>query len=736
MSKAAAKNAKADAAKVAKKKPDPDGLKLIEAGDAAMNEKNFEKAIELFTAAKDKCESSTVAAVAKEKKPKAVPAEGAAAAAADKEKEKEKEEEGQKPKLQLRNPAENMQAKPLRDGVDDEHNYALNTEAQLKTHLDATKGKYMTRFPPEPNGYLHIGHAKAMNFNFGQAVLGREVPPPGGAASAAVGGETIMRFDDTNPTAEKQEFIDSILDNVAWLGHTPLKTTYSSDYFQKLYDLALELIEAGGAYVCHQTAEEIKASRMVLRKYYAPDDKGGSGGKGKLPDGAASPFRDRPIAENRKLFERMKQGRFGEGGAVLRMRGDLHSENSAMWDPAAYRIMFAAHPRTGGAWCIYPTYDYTHCIVDSLEDISHSLCTLEFGGRQAVDGPYYWLLHKLKLYKPTTWEYSRLNITHCVMSKRKLKYLVVGNYVDGWDDPRLVTLEGFRRRGFSAAVINRFCEKIGVTRAKMTAPIQLLEQIARDELDRTAPRRFVVLKPLKVVLKGMPAEGKTVHVANHPKEEAMGTRPLTLRSECYIERDDFREVDDPKFFGLAPGKEVGLLGMGVNITCDGVEKDADGNITSLTCSVDLSKANRPKGHLHWVDAGTAVPALVRMYSVLFAPEDPEAAAKAKAAGGAAAAAAADEGDDEEEGEEEAVDAKAGKPGWLELLNPESCVNEQGLMEAAMRDACGPATGHTRPSFQFQRLGYFCVDSTSTLEKPVINRIVALKEDREAKNLKA
>ena len=482
--------------------------------------------------------------------------------------------------------------------------------------------------------------------------------------------------------------------------------------------------------MCHQTGPEIKASRLALRAW--------SGAKqvGELPAEARSPWRDRTKAENRKLFERMKAGRYAEGEAVLRMRGDLRSDNSALWDPAAYRVLFHAHPRTGSEWCIYPTYDFTHCIVDSLEQVSHSLCTLEFEGRQAVDGPYYWLLQQLKLYKPTTWGYSRLNITHCVMSKRKLKLLVVGNHVDGWDDPRLVTLEGFRRRGISAAVINRFCEKVGVTRAKMTAPIQLLEQIARDELDRTTPRRLVVLKPLKVVLKGMPAEGKTVHVANHPKEEGMGTRPLTLRGECYIERDDFREVDDPKFFGLAPGKEVGLLGMGVNITCDGVEKDEAGNVTSLTCSVDLSKTNRPKGHLHWVDAGTAVPALVRLYGVLFTPEDPEAAAKAAGGGAAAAAAAADEGDDEEEGEEEAADAKAGQPAWLELLNPDSCVNEQGLMEPAMRDACGPATGHTRPSFQFQRLGYFCVDSTSTVEKPVINRIVALKEDREAKNLKA
>jgi len=689
MSKAAAKNAKTDAGKAAKKRPDSEGVKLIEQGDAAMADKDFAKALELFTQAKARCEASSVEVVSKEKKPKAP-----AAPTANVE-DAAKEEEERKPRLVLRNPSENLQAKPLREGVSAEHNYALNTDEQLRAHLQATGGSYRTRFPPEPNGYLHIGHAKAMNFNFGQAKLGHE---------AGVGGETILRFDDTNPAAEKQEFIDSILDNVAWLGHRPLKISYSSDYFTRLYDLALELIDAGGAYVCHQTGPEIKASRLVLRAWSGAKQAGNEA----LPQAAMSPWRDRPKAENRRLFERMKAGRYAEGEAVLRMRGDLASDNSSLWDPAAYRVLFHAHPRTGSHWCIYPTYDYTHCIVDSLEQVSHSLCTLEFEGRQAVDGPYYWLLDQLRLYKPATWEYSRLNITHCVMSKRKLKHLVLHRHVEGWDDPRLVSLDGLRRRGFSAAVVNKFCEVIGVTRSKMTARIQLLEQIARQELDATAPRRFVVLRPLKVVLTGVPEGGKAIEAANHPKQE-LGCRTLVLRSTIYIEADDFRETDDPKYFGLAPGKEVGLLGAGVNITCTGVDRDAGGAVVALTASVDLGRANKPRGHLHWVDASEAVPAEVRLYGVLFSPEDPEATAAA---------------------------AESAEPAWLRLLNPHSLVVEHALMEPSLRAACGPASGHSRPTFQFQRTGYFCVDDSSSVERPVFNRVVALKEDKEAKAVKA
>ena len=352
----------------------------------------------------------------------------------------------------------------------------------------------------------------------------------------------------------------------------------------------------------------------------------------------------------------MKQGRYAEGEAFLRMKGDLNSDNSALWDPAAYRVMFHAHPRTGAGWCIYPTYDYTHCIVDSLENISHSLCTLEFEQRQAVDGPYYWLLHRLALYKPVTWEYSRLNITHTLMSKRKLKYLVTHGRVSGWDDPRLPTLDGLRRRGFSGRALNRFCEEVGVTRAAMTARLGLLEAVARKEMDAGAPRRFVVLRPLKVVLDGLPDGGITFTASNHPKDESAGKRTLKLTSPIYIERDDFRDVDDPKFFGLAPGKEVGLLGAHVNIKCTEVKTGKDGAVVELRATVDDERLSKTKGHLHWVSPPTRSSARCGS-TTSSSPEDPEGAAKAlkEAGGGAAAAAAAPE---EEGGEEEAEERRA------------------------------------------------------------------------------
>ena len=725
VTKSSVKNAATDAKKAAKKKPDPEGLKLIEQGEAALAAKELEKALALFKEAEAKCKNSTAEAAPKEKKEKAPKPEKADAAAAD----AAVDEEAKKPRLYLSHPKENLQAKPLRDGVDAEHNYALNPPEKLAAHLAATGGHFRTRFPPEPNGYLHVGHAKAMNFNFGQACIAKEL--------GYEGGETVMRFDDTNPTAEKMEFIDSILDNVSWLGHTPAQVTYSSDYFQQLYDLAIQLIESGGAFVCHQSAEEIKASRDMLRVYHGrglPADK-----KGPLPKGAASPFRDRSVAENLTEFKKMKQGRYDEGKAFLRIKGDLLSENSSMWDLAAYRIMYHEHPKTGDAWCIYPTYDYTHCIVDSLENITHSLCTLEFSMRQAVDGPYYHLLHNLRMYKPVTWEYSRLNLTHAVMSKRKLKFLVNYNYVDGWDDPRLCTLNGFRRRGYSGSVVNKFCQEIGVTRAAMTARNEVFEQIARKELNDLAPRRFAVLKPLKVVLAGLPSGGKAFEMANHPTDESFGKRPLKLTSTIYIERDDFRPdlADDPKYFGLAVGREAGLLGAGVNITVTAAHTDsATGEVTHLTATCDMQRERKVKGHLHWVSADTAVKAVCRVYGVLFTPEDPEGAAKeatAKEAAAGGGEAAEEDGEDDEE--EEGGDGTAALPAWLKLLNPDSLVTEHAWVEPALAKAAGkPDITKDRPAFQFQRVGFFCVDDTSTPKAPVFNRIVSLKEDKDRKAL--
>ena len=620
--------------------------------------------------------------------------------------------------MYLSSPLDNSQAKPLREGVDAVHNYALNTVQQLTTHLKATGGQFRTRFPPEPNGYLHIGHAKAMSFNFGQAGIAHDL---------GLGGETVMRFDDTNPTAEKQEFIDSILDNVAWLGHKPCSVTYSSDYFSDLHDLALQLIRDNGAFVCHQAAAEIKASRDLLRTFH------GRGlpavERGPLPMGSASPYRTRSSGENLIEFRKMREGRYAEGAAFLRLKGDLLSDNSSMWDLAAYRIMYHPHPKTGDAWCIYPTYDYTHCIVDSLENITHSLCTLEFAQRQAVDGPYYHLLDSLRLYKPATWEYSRLNLTHSVMSKRKLKFLVVHGYVTDWDDPRLCTLNGLRRRGFSASVVNRFCQEIGVTRAAMTARIELLEQIARHELDAVAPRRFAVLKPLKVVLAGVPLGGSDLEMANHPKNASLGTRPMKLTPSIFIDRDDFRPdlADDKNFYGLAVGREVGLLGTGINITVTEMISDVSGGISHLLATVDTAKVNRPKCHLHWVSAETAVAAECRIYEVLFSPANPEE--DAKAATGASTA------EDHERDDEEEVGSSPGAmlalPQWLKLLNPKSLSVEYALVEPILAEAAtAPNTTQSRPAFQFQRAGFFCIDDTSTRERPVFNRIVALKEDKE------
>jgi len=732
-SKSAVKKAAADAAKAAKKKPDPDGLKLIEAAETAKAANDLEKALALFTEAKAKCEASSVDAVTRVKAPKAAKPEGGAGEGAPKGEAKAAAtaaaaEEEKKPRLYLSMPEENTQAKPLRDGVDAAHNYALNPPEKLKAHLAATGGHLRTRFPPEPNGYLHIGHAKAMNFNFGQAKIAREM---------GKGGETVLRFDDTNPTAEKQEFIDSILDSVAWLGHTPYKVTYSSDYFQDLYDLAVQLIRDGGAYVCHQTGDEIKASRDLLRAYHgAQAEKKESSKRPPLPKGASSPWRDRPVDDNLKHFTRMRQGRYGEGEAVLRMKGDLYSENSSMWDLAAYRVMFHEHPRTGNKWCIYPTYDYTHCIVDSLENITHSLCTLEFGQRQAVDGPYYHLLHGLRLYKPVTWEYSRANLTHAVMSKRKLKFLVEGGYVGGWDDPRLCTLNGFRRRGYTGSAMNQFCTDIGVTKAAMTAKNEKLEQIIRQELESTAPRRFAVLKPLRVELRGLPGGSKAFDMPNHPKDESFGSRPLVLTETIYIEQDDYRPdlKDDPKFFGLAMGREAGLLGAGVHVTVTEEVRDSSGALSHLVAAVDATRERKVKGHLHWVSAAHAVRAECRVYGVLFAPEDPEAAAKetAAAAGGGGGGGG---GDGEEDEEEEEVATGSGLPPWLKLLNPKSLVVEEALVESALATAATPpVVSKDRPAFQFQRVGFFCVDNDSTATKPIFNRVVALREDKEKKGM--
>mmetsp|Transcript_58856 Transcript_58856/g.139034 ORF Transcript_58856/g.139034 Transcript_58856/m.139034 type:complete len:703 (+) Transcript_58856:71-2179(+) len=690
VTKSGAKTAKSDAQKFSKRRPDPAGLAKLEEGDAALKAGDFTAAKALFDQAADICKNSSVTGEKKAKEPKeAKPAADAEPAV-------------EPMRLYLSNPKDNLQAKPMREGVDEKENYAKNTPELLAEHLKVTGGKYITRFPPEPNGYLHIGHAKAMNFNFGQANIAKE---------QGFGGETIMRFDDTNPEAEKQEYIDSILSNVHWLGNKPCRVTYSSDYFQQLYDFAVQLIKQGDAYVCHQTKDQLRAGRDALRA-----------GRAELPPCtsppplAVSPWRSTTVEENLAKFEKMRTGQYAEGEAFLRMKGELMSDNPAMWDTAFYRIKYSIHPHSGDKWCIYPTYDYTHCICDSLENITHSLCTLEFETRQAADGPYYWLLYKLGIYRPVTWEYSRCNITHNVLSKRKLNSLVTKGIASGWDDPRLLTLDGLRRRGYTPLAINAFCEQIGVTRAgSITTAMHVLENCIRNELDVTANRAFAVLKPLKVMVTDMDGP-ETVTVPNHPKDLARGSRALTLSSTIFIELTDFRPVDDPNFFGLAPGKDVGLLGTSFLLHCTSFDKGADGAPALLHCKLKERGDAKPKGNLHWLSESTAVAAEVRLYQQLFTVENPNVTAVAKPSESAAAAPDGEEGAEDDEDE--------GPASWINLINPTSMVTEgKALVEPSLAEFfTSPGT-----SFQFQRLGFFTVDLASTKERPVLNRVVGLKQ---------
>ena len=422
-----------------------------------------------------------------------------------------------------------------------------NTPEQLAAHLRATGGRVVTRFPPEPNGYLHIGHAKAMFIDFGMA--------------AQTGGQCYLRFDDTNPEAEKQEYIDHIQEIVSWMGWTPSAVTYSSDYFAELHAFAVRLIETGNAYVCHQTAEEIKASREAR---------------------APSPWRDRPAAESLALFEDMRRGLVDEGAATLRMRMDHRNENYNMFDLIAYRIKFVEHPHAGDAWCVYPSYDFTHCLVDALENVTHSMCTLEFESRRAS---FFWLLEALGTYKPVVWEYARLNITNNVLSKRRLNRLVTERWVSGWDDPRLLTLAGLRRRGVTPRAINAFCREVGVTRSEGEVHAHKLEHHIRADLDETAPRRLAVLRPLRVRITNLPADHLEQVEALHFPGRAADAYAVPFSAVVYIEASDFREQDEKSFYGLAPGKTV-MLRYAYPITCTRVIKDDAGAIVELEATYE------------------------------------------------------------------------------------------------------------------------------------------------------
>jgi len=520
-----------------------------------------------------------------------------------------------------------------------------------------------TRFPPEPNGYLHIGHAKAICIDFGLA--------------DEFGGKTNLRFDDTNPEKEEQEYVDSIMADVRWLGFEWDRLCYASDYFGQLYEWALQLIQAGKAYVDDLTADEIRLHRGTLTE-----------------PGRNSPFRDRSVEENLDLFTRMKQGEFPDGTRVLRAKIDMTSPNLNMRDPVMYRILHATHHRTGDEWCIYPMYDYAHGQSDSLECVTHSMCTLEFADHQPL---YRWYIEQLGIFPSQQIEFDRLNITYTLLSKRRLIQFVQEKRVNGWDDPRMPTLSGFRRRGFTPEAIRTFVIAAGVSRTNGSTDIEMLEHFQRDDLNHRASRAMAVLHPLKLVIDNYPAgQEEFVEVANNPEDPSAGTRQVPFSREIYIEQDDFREVPPPKYYRLSPGKEVRLRNA-YFVTAQSVMKDATGNIVEVHCTYDpLSRGgNSPDGRkvkstMHWVSAAHAIGAEIRLYDKLFLKPDPS---------------------DVEEGQD-----------VLDNLNPNSLeVLTGSKLEPSL------ATAKVGAPYQFERVGYFCLDPDSTPGKLVFNRTLPLKD---------
>jgi glutaminyl-tRNA synthetase len=526
-------------------------------------------------------------------------------------------------------------------------------------------GRVHTRFPPEPNGYLHIGHAKAICLNFGLA--------------EEFGGKCNLRFDDTNPTKEEEEYIRSIEEDVRWLGFDwEDRLFYASDYFGQLYEWAIQLIRDGKAYVDDLSADEIREYRGTLTE-----------------PGKESPYRNRSVEENLDLFKRMKAGEFKNGERVLRAKIDMNSPNLNMRDPVMYRILHASHHRTGNDWCIYPMYDWAHGQSDSIEGITHSLCTLEFEDHRPL---YDWFIQNLGIHAPQQIEFARLALTHTLLSKRRLLRLVQDGYVDGWDDPRMPTISGFRRRGYTPEAIRDFCERIGVAKSNSVVDISLLEHCLREDLNRRSPRVMAVLRPLKVVLINYPEDKvEELDAGNNPEDSSAGSRKILFSREIYIEQEDFREDPPRKFFRLAPGREVRLKHAYI-IKCERVIKDKkSGEITELHCTYDPQTRSgstpddrKVKGTLHWVSVNHAVPAEIRLYDHLFSQADPG---------------------DVQEGED-----------FMASLNPQSLEILQGLVE--------PSLNNARPGdrFQFLRQGYFCMDSHAEPEKGLVfNRTVSLRD---------
>ena len=557
-----------------------------------------------------------------------------------------------------------MSTEPNSTDVEDDEKYPSNfirTIIEKDVAAGKNSSKVVTRFPPEPNGFLHIGHAKAICLSFGMA--------------KEFAGTTYLRFDDTNPSKESIEFADSMKEDISWLGFEWLEVRNASDYFDQLYEFAEQLIEDAKAYVDSQSADEIRAMR------------------GSLTDaGKNSPYRDRTVAENLDLFRRMRDGEFADGEHVLRLKIDMASPNINMRDPAIYRIRHVKHHQTGDKWCIYPLYDYTHCISDSLEGITHSLCDLGFEAHRPL---YDWVLDNIKVNcHPQQIEFSRLNLQYTVMSKRKLKQLVEENLVDGWDDPRLPTIAGLRRRGYTPTALRDFCRRIGVTKSDNNVELALLQSVIREDLEDTAPRVMGVVNPIKLVIENYALDKvEMLTVANHPKLESLGTRQLPFTGEAYIDREDFREEANRKYKRLVLGGEVRLR-YGYVIKAEKVIKNDAGEIIEIRCTYDpdtLGKnpeGRKVRGVIHWVSASRCHPAEIRLFDPLFTVDFPDAS-------------------DQD---------------YHDLMNPGSITINQGFVEESLSEASASER------FQFEREGYFCIDSKdSRREQLVFNRVVGLRD---------
>jgi len=520
-----------------------------------------------------------------------------------------------------------------------------DTEQLLKKHLSRTKGQVRTRFPPEPNGILHIGHAKAININFGYA--------------KAHDGITFLRYDDTNPEKEEEKFFTGILDMVTWLGYTPYKITHSSDYFHQLYEMAVLLIKKDLAYVCHQKLEDI-------RGFNPPP----------------SPWRTRPIKESLALFEDMKNGKYEEGEATLRMKLTLEEGKQ---DPVAYRIKYVAHHRTGSEWCIYPTYDYTHCLCDSIEDITHSLCTKEFQARRSS---YYWLCNAVDIYCPVQWEYGRLSVNYTVVSKRKIAALITNNVVQDWDDPRLFTLSALRRRGFPAEAVNNFCARMGVTGAQVSVDPMMLEASVRDHLNISAPRTMVVLDPLKVTITNLDAS-TSINLPDFPNEAEKGSHSIQFAPSIYIEKSDFKDCEEKGYRRLTAGQPVGLRYAGYVISLvEAVKKN--GEVIELKVkATPIGEAEKPKAFIHWV--ADPIDVDVRLYDRLFKHKNPE-------------------------------DSTEVPGGFLSDINENTLAVKTAKADKYIQGV------KVYDRFQFERNGYFTVDKDTSKNKIVFNLTVGLKED--------